>query len=574
MREVEIRSNILGDIGKIRHGVVFQSFATVIDELIQNAQRANASEVRVTLEGDSLIISDNGRGCEDPQYLFEKNTSAWGNVDEAFGEGFFSVFLLADWLRVESHNWAITIDVLEMFETGNLVFQPEETGTFFKGFKVHIKGERVAENYYDLETEIRTLGRITPENFVILFNNALVEKQPLLQKRHDGFSMIFNNELYEAMLYPSRFGTIDLFYEHRPVTYQYLQGVEGNLHLKKGAVNLKAPDRKELIWDKKRTAFIDQLTVDARTMYLEFIKGASDADLDRFADSIDRYVQVEDYVDLLRVDKNYKVMQEVAETLEQSNPDADPEEIQKILRVFYGMAQDLQKEDESQENQQSPVERTEPAHPRLKDVVSANKNLVWIRASEVEEYKNEIKDIEYYGFQIIVARNKLFERAFEFLNVQHIGSFKSSLVKDFVIAEDEPCSKKEARLLHLLKRVEKAYGLPENVFRIADIELKISYQGRHVGVAKVEEEKMVAGVCDFSKGTIALNRKLIDFSVMRTPSDIEHPAVLVGDYRVLLQVLNTVAHELAHYLPPFYKDNTQEHAQLTAQLNREIALLF
>ena len=147
MREVEIRSNILGDIGKIRHGVVFQSFATVVDELIQNAQRANASEVRVTLEGDSLIISDNGRGCEDPQHLFEKNTSAWGNVDEAFGEGFFSVFLLADWLRVESHNWAITIDVLEMFETGNLVFQPEETGTFFNGFKVHIMGERVEEDY-------------------------------------------------------------------------------------------------------------------------------------------------------------------------------------------------------------------------------------------------------------------------------------------------------------------------------------------------------------------------------------------------------------------------------------------
>jgi len=574
MREVEIRSNILGDIGKIRHGVVFQSFATVVDELIQNAQRANASEVRVTLEGDSLIISDNGRGCEDPQYLFEKNTSAWGNVDEAFGEGFFSVFLLADWLRVESHDWAITIDVLEMFETGNLVFQPEETGTFFKGFKVHIKGERVAENYYDLETEIRTLGRITPENFVILFNNALVEKQPLLQKRHNGFSMNFNNELYEAMLYPSRFGTIDLFYEHRPVTHQYLQGVEGNLHLKKGSVNLKAPDRKELIWDKKRTAFIDQLTVDARTMYLEFIKGASDADLDRFADSIDHYVQVEDYIDLLRVDKNYKVMREVAETLEQSNPDADPEEMQKMIRVFYGMAQDLQKEDESQEHQQPPVERTEPAHPRLKDVVSANKNLVWIRASEVEEYKKEIKDIEYYGFQIIVARNKLFERAFEFLNVQHIGSFKSSLVKDFVITDDEPYSKKEARLLHLLKRVEKAYGLPENVFRIADIELKISYQGRHIDVAKVEEEKMVAGMCDYATGTIVLNRKFIDFSVMRTPSDIEHPAVLVGDYRVLLQVLDTVAHELAHYLPPFYKDNTPEHAQLTAKLNREIALLF
>ena len=34
--------------------------------------------------------------------VFEKNTTAWGNEDEAFGEGFFSVFLLADKLEVES----------------------------------------------------------------------------------------------------------------------------------------------------------------------------------------------------------------------------------------------------------------------------------------------------------------------------------------------------------------------------------------------------------------------------------------------------------------------------------------
>ena len=42
--QVEIRSNILGDIAKIRKGVVFKEHATVVDELLQNCQRAGSEE--------------------------------------------------------------------------------------------------------------------------------------------------------------------------------------------------------------------------------------------------------------------------------------------------------------------------------------------------------------------------------------------------------------------------------------------------------------------------------------------------------------------------------------------------
>ena len=42
---VEIRPNILGDIAKIRKGVVFKEYATVVDELCcKNCQRAVTHE--------------------------------------------------------------------------------------------------------------------------------------------------------------------------------------------------------------------------------------------------------------------------------------------------------------------------------------------------------------------------------------------------------------------------------------------------------------------------------------------------------------------------------------------------
>ena len=47
MRQVEVRSNIAGDIVKIRKGVVFKEYATVIDELLQNCQRAKAKNIRI-----------------------------------------------------------------------------------------------------------------------------------------------------------------------------------------------------------------------------------------------------------------------------------------------------------------------------------------------------------------------------------------------------------------------------------------------------------------------------------------------------------------------------------------------
>ena len=200
MRQVEVRSNIAGDIVKIRKGVVFKEYATVIDELLQNCQRAKAKNIRIEVLDNRLVIEDDGVGCADPQALFEKNTSAWMNEDEAFGEGFFSVFMLADKLKVRSHDWELKVDVLDMLATKNMFIDVHEGLEFHDGFRVEIEGETVADRYWELKSEVRKIAPIMAQKVVM--NDDELEKIDLISKTspHD---VLVDNELFSAVLAPA-----------------------------------------------------------------------------------------------------------------------------------------------------------------------------------------------------------------------------------------------------------------------------------------------------------------------------------------------------------------------------------
>ena len=127
---VEIKSNVLGRLAKVRKGVVYQSVNATIGEGLQNCQRAKATEVQTSIFDDgTLVIFDNGIGCRDPQVLFELDTSGW-ELAEAFGEGFSSVFAVADTIRVQSHNWIAEVDVVDVIEKGDLKVRITKTEDF------------------------------------------------------------------------------------------------------------------------------------------------------------------------------------------------------------------------------------------------------------------------------------------------------------------------------------------------------------------------------------------------------------------------------------------------------------
>ena len=562
MRKVEVRSNIAGDILKIRKGVVFKEYATVIDELLQNCQRAHAKNIRIEVFDNKLVVEDDGVGCADPQALFEKNTSAWLDEDEAFGEGFFSVFLLADKLRVRSHDWELKVDVLNMLETKNMFIDVVDGLEFYDGFKVEIEGDMVADKHWELKHEVRQLAPIMAQKVVM--NGDELEKIDLLSKTspHD---VLVDNELFSAVLTPATgYSTIQYYYENRPVREDYVSGAKGKVMIKKGKATLKAPDRKEFIYDDKRRALMNKVTEEIRNMYREFIQTATDEELDQFEIPINEYLDVSEYARFLSVsEKLFKATdEEVVDQEENSNEVPKWVDMSEMCEAI----KNIEKVNTTYELEG----RARRPEGMLERLLKKHKKVLYVPTREVEMYEKEIREAEYHGFSIMYAKNRLYENAFAFYGVHSIADFDKLIEEEYVIENDEPMSKKESRFLTLMKRVEQHYGMKDNSIRLANLS-KIT-KLRDTGEVISKDSEKVHGLCDRLNGIVYLDRRIIKFPEYRAQAP-DYPNITAHDYKVLLRVIHTLAHELAHLLYGF-ADNTLEHAQGISKIITELAELF
>ena len=69
----------------------------VAQELLQNARRAGATEVRAEVAGGALVVSDNGTGIADPETVLAFGYSGWdektAEAEDAAGMGCFALAL-------------------------------------------------------------------------------------------------------------------------------------------------------------------------------------------------------------------------------------------------------------------------------------------------------------------------------------------------------------------------------------------------------------------------------------------------------------------------------------------------
>lgn len=565
MRQVEVRSNIAGDIVKIRKGVVFKEYATVIDELLQNCQRAKAKNIRIEVLDNRLVIEDDGIGCADPQALFEKNTSAWMNEDEAFGEGFFSVFMLADKLKVRSHDWELKVDVLDMLATKNMFIDVHEGLEFHDGFRVEIEGETVADRYWELKSEVRKIAPIMAQKVVM--NDDELEKIDLISKTspHD---VLVDNELFSAVLTPATgYSTIQYYYEDRPVREDYVHGASGKVMIKKGQVTLKAPDRKEFIYDDKRRALLDKVTQEVRNMYREFIQTATDEELDQFETPINEYLEVEEYARVLSVSEKLFKAKDDEEVVDQEEGSNEVPKWVDLSDLFEAI-KNIEKVNTTYELEGTA--RARRPEGMLERLFKKHKKVLYVPTGEVQTYEKDIREAEYSGFSIVYAKNRLYEKAFEFYGVRSIADFDKLIEEEYVIEKDEPRSKKELRFLALMKRVEQFYGMKENSIKLANLDKIMKL--KETGEVMSTEGEEVHGLCDRLNGIVYIDRDIVKFPEYRA-QEPDYPTVTSHDYRVLLRVQQTLAHELAHLLYGF-ADNTLEHSQAMAKICYELAELF
>lgn len=114
----------------------FSNFSDCLTELIQNAYRAGATKVEITLDRSrrQLVVADNGRGAASPHPMLTAGATGWDEkeVIDPAGLGLFSLLGLSESVLIVSRaepgqTWRIVL-TSEVFEGAPISFEPADAG--------------------------------------------------------------------------------------------------------------------------------------------------------------------------------------------------------------------------------------------------------------------------------------------------------------------------------------------------------------------------------------------------------------------------------------------------------------
>ncbi|MCU7667744.1 hypothetical protein [Bacillus thuringiensis] len=325
MKKLKVTSDVKNRLRKVRDGIVYNDIYSVIDEVVvQNPKRAGATKVFVTIHDDTIIISDNGKGCPVPEVLFTLDFSGFGH---GFGEGFTSIYMIADWFEVRTLGWKGSLNIKEVLDEnkGDLDVAISESTDYKNGFELELKGNRINDFRYDLMDYIKDAASIIPDmDFYV--NGILVEKNDIFDIIEvSSYTRTFNNKKYEGRmsLTDSYDSTIKIYFEHRFVTEVSFDGLSGSILLKPKAVNLRTPDRRGIIYDSKERELRKQLTKDVKTLIKDMIKSGNSEELKEFAKIINYHMGVDEYIQYLMIESSSILNQyETREKSQKENSDS------------------------------------------------------------------------------------------------------------------------------------------------------------------------------------------------------------------------------------------------------------
>ncbi|MDA8520435.1 ATP-binding protein [Acidovorax sp. NCPPB 4044] len=116
MHTIRLQTNQHRLIANLRHAF---NQSSMLGELLQNARRAQASEIRLSVTEDSLTIQDNGIGIANLQSLIHIAESGWDESiksrETAFGMGALATLYFAEQLTVRSRGIMFSTPTARIF---------------------------------------------------------------------------------------------------------------------------------------------------------------------------------------------------------------------------------------------------------------------------------------------------------------------------------------------------------------------------------------------------------------------------------------------------------------------------
>lgn len=582
---MEIKSNTIGKLQKIADLKVFTDILTFVKEVLQNCQRARAKNVFVTVEDGLFRISDDGTGCR-PEALLTLDYSEWDSTKEGFGIGFWSVFAIPELeeIRISSRNWTAKLEPKKILENGDLSVQMD-TQEYKKGFALTLCSPWFVEHKGEVEEEVEKIARYLP--FQTFVNGMEVERSTILDdfQPDNGFAYTAKHRGYKVKLSPSYSydSRVRIYYDGREIGQAYWasSNLDGVIDIAPGTVNMKEPDRMEMVHDPSFYAFREHFREDKKAAYKAWIKDKGVED-ERYASCISDVLSVKDYERYLTLDPS--LYQDIASEKQEDHETDEWAGKEPLIppQVFFRTAMAVSTEREpdkkvtghirakQKRSVRQPAESTEFRN----GIKKLKKRSFWMRANEQEEYKDAAAEAEYAGLTVLTAKNELYENAFRERGLHHISELQQSMYKTTERKDCYPKTQKEKVFLSVLTPIAKAFGLPEDIFCMADLseETEIILDGKRVYRRVMKNrsgEIKIYGMTDGNK--IYLDRKAMDLKDYKLRPTNGHMGT--WEYRALMNAVPVVAHELAHYL---YKttDNTVEHYQAIERLEHRISELY
>ncbi|MCR8641408.1 hypothetical protein NV379_01950 [Paenibacillus sp. N1-5-1-14] len=585
MNECEVKVNVINQLKLLRQST-FKDKLSFLDEDIQNAQRAKATRVNVTIDYSNKVVSieNDGKILENPQALFSIAESEWDediqNSETPFGMGFFSNITVSDYIEVYSGNKHIVFNVENMIQTNQTKIEVVEVKDTYNGFKLILRNFDFTQiGSHMIRERVEVLGKYIHE-LDIYCDGKLQLKKELTEGDGSVFlSKIENEPSFKGWIALNAGFSQDLkvFYKGRYVTK--LEGfyyAKGDLHITDKALNLTAPDRKDIVRDSKYNDFVMIIKKYLEKLANESVIQGNQNDIERHIDAISNYadknklknemtfllLKTENECDAkyltgialakrqsgdIKTLNDYEVFIK-SQAAKQSESHFEEVLIESDVKVKAPEAKGLVHHSgssgsvgwtEKHEINEDQLEERKGQHIHFDE-----EPVFWLGFDEVLEQEAKFKIAQHYGLRVIVSRNKFESSVLEMLgweqNIVHISELTEKTSIKATLTNTE-LSIKEKRALMLLDMISRVVGFNRNVFAIGNLMVlkETSVEVLNRTIEKIEEEFIA--VRDYSNDKIYIDRIAIDKSKLR--EDVEENLDL-EDYKFILLNLKEIVREL------------------------------
>lgn len=584
MNNVQVKVNVINQLKLLRQST-FKDKLSFLDEDIQNAQRAKATEVHVAIDyyNKKVTIENNGQTLANPQALFSIAESEWDEdiqkSESPFGMGFFSNITVSDHIEVFTGNKHIVFNVGEMIQNNKTDIEVTETDNTYEGFKLILNNFDFTEVHPSLIRErVELLGKYIHE-LDIHCDGKLQSKKNLTDTDGSVFSSVIeSNNIQGWIALNSGFSQdLKVFCKGRLVTkLENFYYVKGDLHINDKTLNLTSPDRKDIIRDDKFELFLDEVKEHIKRLSNEsFLNGEQkyiDSHIEAISWNVDKNKLKNQMTFLMfdtESDTDSKYLQSIA-LAKRKNPD-----IKNVNQFEVFIRSEAAKQSESNHYEIEFEQEVINLAPDAKGIRSwsghegssggyskpkideekveerkgqqidfGSEPIFWLSFDQIVEHEKKFKIAEHYKLKVIVSRNKLESAILDSLskerNIIHISELTESTLIKASISNTE-LSKKESRAIMLLDMISRMVGFNRNVFAIGDVMVikQTEIAALDHTIEKIEDDFVIA--YDYSNNKVYIDRAIIDDSKLSESID---EVINIDDYKFLLSNLKEIVRSL------------------------------